>query len=61
LETWVKSASIMGNKTKIPTVISPKDYKSRFREAMGRYFILTPDKFTGLVRAENEIENKEEK
>eukprot|EP01080_Neovahlkampfia_damariscottae_P011151 gene11151-3973_t len=34
LETWVKSASIMGNKTKIPTVISPKDYKSRFREAM---------------------------
>ena len=48
----------MGNKTKIPTVISPKDYKSRFREAMSRYFILTPDKFTGLLRVEKSKEDK---
>jgi len=49
LETWVKSAGIMGSKGKIPTVISPKYYKIRFKEAMGNYFLLTPDKFTGKI------------
>ncbi len=49
LETWVKSAGIIGSGlAKIPTVISPKHYKSRFREAMDRYFILNPDKFSGF-------------
>jgi 1-phosphatidylinositol-3-phosphate 5-kinase len=50
LETWVKSAGIMSSKGKGPTVISPKLYKGRFREAMDRYFLLTPDKFTGLLQ-----------
>jgi hypothetical protein len=51
LETWVKSAGIISSKGKVPTVISPKHYKNRFREAMERYFLLTPDKFTGLLHA----------
>jgi hypothetical protein len=50
VETWVKSATIMGSKNEIPTIISPKDYKLRFREAMNRYFVLIPDKFTGLLK-----------
>jgi 1-phosphatidylinositol-3-phosphate 5-kinase len=54
LETWVKSAGIMGSKGKVPTVISPKLYKRRFKEAMDGYFVLTPDKFTGLIRADQE-------
>lgn len=48
LETWVKSAGIISSLGKIPTVISPKHYKNRFREAMDRYFILNPDKFSAL-------------
>jgi hypothetical protein len=28
---------------KEPTVISPKQYKNRFRDAMDRYFLLVPD------------------
>jgi len=45
LETWVKSAAIIGQKG-IPTVISPKQYKNRFRAAMERYFVMVPNKFT---------------
>ena len=45
IETIVKSAGIIGGRGKIPTVISPKHYKIRFREAMDQYFLLSPDKF----------------
>ena len=37
LETWIKDRG----KTR-PTVTSPKEYKSRFREAMGRYVLQAP-------------------
>ncbi|KAJ1786022.1 Mitochondrial distribution and morphology protein 12, partial [Coemansia sp. RSA 1938] len=39
LESWVKEAGILGGK-KGPTIVSPKQYKNRFREAMKRYFMM---------------------
>ena len=56
VESWVKSSGIMGGSGKDPTIISPKQYAARFREAMMQYFIMMPDKvrpalvaFVGLV------------
>ncbi|GAV55406.1 hypothetical protein ZYGR_0AV00370 [Zygosaccharomyces rouxii] len=44
LENWVKEKSIVGgNSIKKPTVVTPKQYKSRFREAMERYILMVPD------------------
>ncbi|XP_030829575.1 1-phosphatidylinositol 3-phosphate 5-kinase isoform X3 [Strongylocentrotus purpuratus] len=43
LETFVKSTS-----GKMPTVVSPELYRSRFLEAMDKYFLLVPDRWTGL-------------
>jgi len=59
LETWVKSSGIMGGKGKIPTVISPKQYKSRFREAMNIYFVMVPNKYTNFrLKKKNKNKNK---
>ncbi|KAG6468406.1 hypothetical protein ZIOFF_073091 [Zingiber officinale] len=41
LETWVK-ASMVVPKNELPTVISPKEYKKRFRKFMTRYFLAVP-------------------
>ncbi|XP_074588886.1 1-phosphatidylinositol-3-phosphate 5-kinase FAB1B-like isoform X2 [Curcuma longa] len=47
LETWVKSSGILGGpKDASPTVISPKEYKKRFRKAMSAYFIVVPDQWS---------------
>ncbi|KAJ2862909.1 Mitochondrial distribution and morphology protein 12 [Coemansia aciculifera] len=54
LESWVKEASILGGGGKSPTIVSPKQYKKRFREAMERYFLMVPDKFFILQAAEEE-------
>ncbi|KAJ2338823.1 Mitochondrial distribution and morphology protein 12, partial [Coemansia sp. RSA 2671] len=54
LESWVKEASILGGSGKSPTIVSPKQYKKRFREAMERYFLMVPDKFIVLQAAEEE-------
>ncbi|OAE26350.1 hypothetical protein AXG93_4324s1170 [Marchantia polymorpha subsp. ruderalis] len=44
LETWVKASGILGGpKDAAPTVISPKQYKKRFRKAMSTYFLMVPD------------------
>ncbi|RWR76209.1 1-phosphatidylinositol-3-phosphate 5-kinase FAB1B [Cinnamomum micranthum f. kanehirae] len=44
LETWVKASGILGGlRNSTPTVISPVQYKKRFRKAMSAYFILVPD------------------
>ncbi|XP_020114885.1 putative 1-phosphatidylinositol-3-phosphate 5-kinase FAB1C [Ananas comosus] len=44
LETWVKAAGILGGpKNTSPTVISPMQYKRRFRKAMSQYFLPVPD------------------
>ncbi|KAL5205766.1 hypothetical protein ABZP36_033975 [Zizania latifolia] len=47
LETWVKAAGILGGpKNEAPTVISPIQYKKRFRKAMSRYFLAVPDQWS---------------
>lgn len=33
---------------KMPTVVSPELYRSRFCEAMDKYFLMVPDHWTGL-------------
>ncbi|KAK4409690.1 putative 1-phosphatidylinositol-3-phosphate 5-kinase FAB1C [Sesamum angolense] len=44
LETWVKASGILGGpKNASPTIISPKQYKKRFRKAMTTYFLTVPD------------------
>ncbi|XP_051144421.1 putative 1-phosphatidylinositol-3-phosphate 5-kinase FAB1C [Andrographis paniculata] len=46
LETWVKAAGILGGqKNASPTIISPKQYKKRFRKAMTTYFLTVPDNY----------------
>lgn len=42
VESWVKARTTSAA-IKEPTVISPKQYKNRFRESMERYFIMVPD------------------
>lgn len=46
LESWVKERSLVGGGIKEPTVVSPRQYKFRFREAMERYVLLVPDCWT---------------
>jgi len=40
LESWVKETGILGGGGKDPTIISPVQYKNRFRESMARYFLM---------------------
>lgn len=42
LETWVKS-SLVVPKNVLPTIISPKEYKKRFRKFMAANFLSVPD------------------
>ncbi|KAE8715084.1 1-phosphatidylinositol-3-phosphate 5-kinase FAB1B [Hibiscus syriacus] len=47
LETWVKASGILGGpKNASPTVISPEQYKKRFRKAMSTYFLMMPDQWS---------------
>ncbi|XP_028781474.1 putative 1-phosphatidylinositol-3-phosphate 5-kinase FAB1C [Neltuma alba] len=47
LETWVKAAGILGGpKNAAPTIVSPKQYKKRFRKAMTTYFLTLPDQWS---------------
>ncbi|TYI77948.1 hypothetical protein E1A91_D06G176300v1 [Gossypium mustelinum] len=47
LETWVKASGILGGpKNASPTVISPEQYKKRFRKAMSTYFLMIPDQWS---------------
>ncbi|CAI9097345.1 OLC1v1033745C1 [Oldenlandia corymbosa var. corymbosa] len=47
LETWVKASGILGGpKNATPTVISPIQYKRRFRKAMSGYFLMVPDQWS---------------
>lgn len=43
LESWVKEKGLVGGGNKEPTVVTPKQYKNRFREAMERYILMVPD------------------
>ncbi|KAL5572283.1 hypothetical protein UlMin_021880 [Ulmus minor] len=47
LETWVKTSGFLGGpKNTSPTVISPQQYKKRFRKAMTAYFLMVPDQWS---------------
>lgn len=47
LETWVKASGILGGPMNAsPTIISPKQYKRRFRKAMTTYFLTVPDQWS---------------
>ncbi|XP_015882443.3 putative 1-phosphatidylinositol-3-phosphate 5-kinase FAB1C [Ziziphus jujuba] len=47
LETWVKASGILGGpRNASPTIISPKQYKKRFRKAMTTYFLTVPDQWS---------------
>ncbi|XP_047330864.1 putative 1-phosphatidylinositol-3-phosphate 5-kinase FAB1C [Impatiens glandulifera] len=47
LETWVKASGILGGpKNASPTIVSPKQYKKRFRKAMTTYFLTVPDQWS---------------
>lgn len=47
LETWVKASGILGGpKNASPTVVSPMQYKKRFRKAMTTYFLTVPDQWS---------------
>ncbi|VFQ66533.1 unnamed protein product [Cuscuta campestris] len=47
LETWVKASGILGGpKNASPTVVSPKQYKKRFRKAMTAYFLTVPEQWS---------------
>ena len=43
VENWVKGKSLVGKKGKDPTIMTPKQYRIRFREAMDRYILEVPD------------------
>jgi 1-phosphatidylinositol-3-phosphate 5-kinase len=40
MEELIKSSGLMGGRGKLPTILQPAQYKSRFRDAMWRYFIM---------------------
>lgn len=47
LETWVKASAFLGgSKDVLPTIISPDQYKKRFRKAMSKYFLTLPDQWS---------------
>ncbi|CAG8513560.1 6429_t:CDS:10 [Cetraspora pellucida] len=45
LESWVKETGFLGGGGKEPTIVTPRQYKNRFREAMDRYFLMVPDRW----------------
>ncbi|CAN8242355.1 unnamed protein product [Cochlearia groenlandica] len=52
LETWVKASGLLGGpKNLTPTVISPQQYKKRFRKAMTAYFLMVPDQWSPATTA----------
>ncbi|XP_015888945.3 1-phosphatidylinositol-3-phosphate 5-kinase FAB1B [Ziziphus jujuba] len=47
LESWVKTSGFLGGpRNTTPTVISPEQYKKRFRKAMTTYFLMVPDQWS---------------
>lgn len=51
VESILKQSVMMGGgHGKLPTVIKPKNYKTRFIEAMDRYFLPVPDRWDGLTK-----------
>ncbi|XP_052206803.1 LOW QUALITY PROTEIN: 1-phosphatidylinositol-3-phosphate 5-kinase FAB1B-like [Diospyros lotus] len=46
LESWMKASGFLGGpRNSSPTIISPKQYKKRFKKAMTTYFLMVPDQW----------------
>ncbi|KAJ9068984.1 Mitochondrial distribution and morphology protein 12 [Entomophthora muscae] len=45
LESWVKETGFLGGGGEQPTIVSPSNYKHRFRAFMDKYFLMVPDKY----------------
>lgn len=43
VENWMKGNGLVSKKNKDPTIVTPKQYRTRFREAMDRYVLEVPD------------------
>ncbi|KAJ8686685.1 hypothetical protein QAD02_022479 [Eretmocerus hayati] len=50
IETMVKKSGILGGQGKLPTIVSPVEYRARFITAMHKYFLPVPDRWSGLSR-----------
>eukprot|EP01127_Copromyxa_protea_P010957 TRINITY_DN2723_c0_g1_i1.p1 TRINITY_DN2723_c0_g1~~TRINITY_DN2723_c0_g1_i1.p1 ORF type:complete len:843 (-),score=210.29 TRINITY_DN2723_c0_g1_i1:47-2230(-) len=66
LESWVKKtllptkgAAGQAHVSKIPTIISPKQYKRRFRYALWLYFLMIPHKQTLLSQLPDQEKDKD--
>jgi len=44
----VKKSGMLWGQGKLPTIVSPEEYRKRFIEAMHRYFLEVPDAWAGL-------------
>ncbi|KAJ5095844.1 hypothetical protein NUU61_005200 [Penicillium alfredii] len=55
LESWIKDRGFTGGGRNRPTVTSPKEYKSRFREAMARYVLQAPTPMYRYPQDENHV------
>ncbi len=50
----------MGGKGIDPTVISPEQYKQRFREAINFYLTPVPSKFASYVQSHSTVDQEEQ-
>ncbi|KAL3528544.1 hypothetical protein ACH5RR_007866 [Cinchona calisaya] len=63
LVNWVESSGILGGpKSASPTVISPREYKKRFRRAISTYFMMVPDQRSQptIVPSRSQTDSSEE-
>ena len=58
LESWIKDRGFTGGGKNRPTVTSPKEYKKRFREAMGRYVLEAPGCWHNLMKSGGLVEKR---
>lgn len=47
IESYLKQVV---DQSRLPTIVSPNVYKTRFIEAMDRYFLAVPDRWEGLSK-----------
>ncbi|XP_025408093.1 putative 1-phosphatidylinositol 3-phosphate 5-kinase isoform X2 [Sipha flava] len=50
IETMVKKSGLLGGQGKLPTIVSPEEYKNRFVAAMNLYFLSVPNRWTGMAK-----------
>lgn len=46
----VKKSGLLGGQGKLPTIISPEEYKNRFVTAMNLYFLSVPNRWIGMAK-----------